>query len=63
MPELDLQDSGLDGVQAAVEAFHLMEIFLALTVVAQHADLFRARSGSFVVTAPPSPHAPRFLPG
>jgi len=60
--ELDSQKTGLDCIEAAVVAFEVVVVLFGLTVVSQHLDLL-ATSGSLVVTAPPSPQAPRFLPG
>ena len=37
--QLDVQNAGLDGVQTAVIAFHFVMVFLALAVIAQHADM------------------------
>ena len=40
MPKLDLQNPSLNGIQPAIEPFHFMEVFLALTVIAQHPNFF-----------------------
>ena len=38
MPELDAQDSGLNGIQSAVVPFHIVIVLLGLAVIAKHPD-------------------------
>ena len=63
MGQFCVEDDGLYRIQAPVIPFHIVEVFLHLPMVAYHFDRFAAISGSLVVAAPPSPQAPRFLPG
>ncbi len=60
--QLHAQDAGLDRVQPAVVAFHVVVILLAWPW-SRSMRIFCASPASFVVTAPASPQAPRFLPG
>ena len=65
MRKLYVEHRGLNRVEPAsfqplIEVF----VFLALSEVAQQPQLIvDAGEASLVTTAPPSPYAPRFLPG
>ena len=61
--QLHPQAGRLDRVHPVVEALDLVPILLALAPVPQAGALPRPRSALSVTIAPPSPQAPRFLPG
>ena len=63
VPQLDFQHGALDAFHPRVVAQFDVMVAAGLGVVAQAADALGQGSRRRSTTAPPSPKAPRFLPG